>query len=266
MGFLDKIKQSFGNNKLKKEQVERLRESLRNAIADGVLTEQELVYINGFYADSALSPEDFQKLKSELFTEIVHSAIADRRVTEHESQTIFTIAHQLELSPEWVQWAREQIQYYALFHNIESGGALPVGSAPNLILQKGEVCHLSIPAQLLEERVINRQYVGGSQGVSIRLMKGVTYRIGQQRGHIQSQSGLIPISDGYFIITNKRLVFSGNKKSVVSLLDKLIDFQLYADALQFSVSNRQKPTTIRLARLEEVEISGLIVSRLLNGN
>ncbi len=111
MKFLDKIKQSFANNKQRKEQIERLEQSLRTAVSDGILIEQELYYINGFYADSKLSLEDFQKLKSEVFTSIVHQAIADRRVTERESESIFTIAQQLEMSPEWVEWARQQIRY-----------------------------------------------------------------------------------------------------------------------------------------------------------
>ncbi len=127
MKFLDKIKQSFGDNKQRKEQIERLEQSLRTAVSDGVITEQELFYINDFYVDSKLSLDDFQKLKSEAFTSIVQQAIADRRVTERESESIFTIAQQLEMSPEWVEWARQQIRYYTLFHYIESGGTLPVG-------------------------------------------------------------------------------------------------------------------------------------------
>ncbi|MBA3632019.1 MAG: hypothetical protein H0W58_04280 [Acidobacteria bacterium] len=264
MGFLDKIKQSFGTGKLKKEQTDRLQESLSTAILDGKLADKELYYINSFFADSALSIEDFQKLKSGVFVQVVQKAIADKRVTDQEKESIFTIARQLDVLPECVEWARQQIQYYSLFYYIESGGTLPIGTPQNLILQKGENCNLCIPAILLEERVVSRQYSGGSQGISIPIVKGIRYSVGKQRGSMQSISGIVPVSEGYFIITNKRLVFSGNKKSTSTAFNKLIDLQLFNDGLKYSSTSRQKPFIVRFTKVEESEMCGLIISRLLN--
>jgi hypothetical protein len=263
MNFLNKIKQSFGSGKVKKEQTDRLQAILTEALSDGLLSEKELLYMSEVFVGSQLSVEDYTELKSNVFVRVVHSYIADRRVTDAEKTVIFTIAEQLEIPAQWVEWARQQIQYYALFHYIEQGGELPVRTPQNLILKKGETCHLSIPAALFEERVIRREYVGGSQGLSIPIIKGVRYTVGRQRGHIQSHSSIVPVSQGYFIITNKRLVFSGSK-SVSSDLSKLLDMQLYSDALQFSVTSRQKPTTVKFSCPEEIELCGLIISRLIN--
>lgn len=267
MSFLDKIKSSFSggaSGKIRREQLQRLQEIISYSLTDGQLSEQELGYINSFFLSSELAPDDFKKLCSEAFVVVVQTAIADRRVTDREHAAVETIADQLDVSPEWKAWAQQEMRYYALFHYIEQGGALPVGTPTNVILQKNEVCHLSIPARLLEERVVSRRYVGGSQGVSIRIIKGVTYRAGQQRGHLEQERGIVPVSDGYFNLTSKRLIFSGSAKSVNSSLDKLLDLQLYSDALQFSVTNRQKPTLIGFNRPEESEMCGLMISRLLN--
>lgn len=264
MGFLDIIKESFGTGKLKKEQIDRLKESITTAVSDGKLTEQELGGINIFFADSELSIEDFQKLKSSAFVQVVQKAIADKRITDQEKESVFTIAQQLDVLPEWFEWARQQIQYYSLFYYIESGGTLPVGTPQNLILQKGESCHLCIPAFLLEERVISRQYSGGSQGISIPIVKGIRYSVGKQRGSMQSIRGIVPVSEGYFIITNKRLVFSGDKKSTSTVFNKLIDLQLFNDGLKYTSTSRQKPFIVKFTRIEESEICGLIISRLLN--
>lgn len=266
MSFLDKIKSSLGggSGKIKREQFERLQQLISISLSDGVISDEESNHISEYFLESNLTTEDYEKICSEAFVSVVQRAIADRRVTDYESQAIERLADQLQMSPQWKAWAKQEMRYYAMFHYIEQGGTLPTQMPVNVILQRGEVCHLSIPARLLEERVVSRQYVGGSQGVSVRIMKGVTYRVGQQRGHIETRSGIVPISNGYFNITNKRLVFSGNNKSVSSALNKLLDLQLYSDALQFSVTNRQKPTIIGFHRKEESELCGLMISRLLN--
>jgi hypothetical protein len=79
-----------------------------------------------------------------------------------------------------------------------------------------------------------------------------------------SQSGLVPVSEGYFIITNKRLVFSGNRKSVSTNLDKLLAIEVYADGLMLSSTSRQKPTFIKFERPPEAELAAVLISRVLN--
>jgi len=59
-------------------------------------------------------------------------------------------------------------------------GNLPVLEA-DILLRKNEVCHYEIPASLMEQKSKTR-YVGGSQGVSIRIAKGVRYRVGAFKG------------------------------------------------------------------------------------
>ncbi len=264
MSLFDKLKTTFTRGKLKKEQLERLRESIWTAIADGEITDQELASINGLYFDSELSHEDFQRLKSEIFEAVVWQAIADKRVGKTELDTIKHLIERLEISPDVEQRAGQQVQYYAEIARIESGAALHVVQPVGLILQKNEVGHFCVPASLFEERVVARNYVGGNRGLNVRIAKGVSFRVGQQKGQMTSQSGMVEVSDGYFIITNKRVVFSGNRKSVSTPLNKLLDVHLFNDGLNFSSSLREKPVIVRLSKNEEAELCGAIISRLLN--
>lgn len=264
MGFFDSLKSTFSTGKLKKEQIERLREIIWAAISDGQISDQELAYINDFFATSDLSREDFDKVRTEVFTHVVHQAISDRRVTQSELGMLTHLMQRLEIPPNVQSWAHQQVQYYSIFAMIESGGPLPVGQASGLIMQKGEVCHASLPAQLIEERVVSRNYVGGSQGVNLRLMKGVSYRVGQQKGELVSQSGLVPISSGYFVITNQRLAFSGDRKSVTAPFSKLLDLHIFSNGLNFSVAGKVRPVIVQFSLNEEAELCGLIISRIIN--
>ncbi|MEJ7848874.1 MAG: hypothetical protein WKF92_12380 [Pyrinomonadaceae bacterium] len=264
MGLFEKLKSSFSTGALKKEQIERLRESIWTAIADGHITDQELEYINGFYRDSELSQEEFNKLRSEIFSQVVQQAIIDRRVDASELAVLNHLIERLQVAPEVEAWAGRQIQYYSLYAQIESGAPLPVGSPTGLILQKNELCHASLAAQLIEERVVSRNYAGGSHGVNLRIVKGVSYRIGQQKGKMVSQSGLIPVSDGYFVVTNKRLVFTGDRKSVSTPIEKLLDLHIFSDGLNFTQMGKVKPIIVRLNSNEESELCALLISRLIN--
>jgi len=264
MGFFDKLKSSFSTGKLKQEQIEQLRQTIWTAVADGQITDAELEQINGFYRASELSEEDFHEVRNEIFVHVLQQAIADRRVSSQELTVLNHLIERLAIPRDIEMWAHGQIQYYSLFAQIESGGPLPTGPATGLILQKEEVCHASIPAQLIEERVVSRNLSGGSQGVNLRIMKGVSYRVGQQKGQMVSQSGMVPVSDGYFVITNKRLVFTGDRKSVSTTIPKLLDLHIFSDGLNFSVAGKVKPVIVRFATNEESELCGLVISRLIN--
>lgn len=264
MSLFERLKKTFTVGKLRKEQIERLRESMWTAVADGHIDDREIEYINGFYADSEMSHEDFQNLKAEVFQSVIRQFVIDRRVTDAELSTINNLIERLEIPHELESWAEHQVKYYREIARIESGGELMSGNPTGLIMQKNENCYLSLPATLYEERVLSRDYVGGSQGVNIRIMKGISYRVGQQRGQMVSRSGMVAISDGYFIVTNKRLVFSGSRKSVSTPFGKLLDIHVFNDGLNFSSSTRQKPVIVKLSRSEEAEMCGVLISRLLN--
>lgn len=264
MSFFHRIKSHFGTGKLKKEQIERLRESIWNALSDGVIDDRELMYINSFFSESELSVEDFQTLKSEIFAQVVSQAISDRRVTDSETKSLNHLIERLEIAPGVARWAQQQTQYFSAIAKIESGAPLAEIQPVGLVMQKNEVGYLCLSADLIEERVVSRTYSGGSQGVSIRVMKGVSYRVGQQRGQLHSQTGLVTVSDGYFIITNKRLVFSGSRKSVSTNFDKLLDLEVYSDAIKISSTSRQKPAFIKFAHGQEAELVAVVISRVLN--
>lgn len=264
MGFLDTIKGKFGTGKLKAEQLQQLQQIVSRAIADGIINEQEMQTINDFFINSHLTAEEFQNLKSKAYLHIVESVIADRRVTHNELNILNKISEQFEISPAVENQAAQKVKYFHLFAQLEAGEPLPVGNPANIILKKDEIGHLCLPGVLMEERVVSRQFSGSSHGVSIPIVKGIRYSVGKQRGSSYSVRDSVPISDGHFVVTSKRLVFTGNNKSITSDIAQLLDLQTFSDALQFNVTNRQKPTTIKFEVPEEVELCALVISRIIN--
>jgi hypothetical protein len=133
-----------------------------------------------------------------------------------------------------------------------------------LIFKKGELVHYGSAAVLREDRVVSLGYQGGSQGVSIRIMKGVSYRVGTHRGHIVKENQLVQTSAGVLIITNQRLFLvptSGNKPLSIPL-DKIQFYRCSENALEVYKEGREKGYFF-IMQSGAVEIFGICLGALL---
>ena len=81
-----------------------------------------------------------------------------------------------------------------------------------------------------EERT-RRHYVGGSQGVSIRIAKGVYYRIGGYRGRPVEKEETVLVDKGILALTTKHLYFGGERKSFRVPYRKIVSFVPYSDGI-----------------------------------
>ncbi len=74
-------------------------------------------------------------------------------------------------------------------------------------------------------------YVGGSQGVSFRIAKGVYYRTGAFRGERVQSTENVHSDKGLLGVTNKHLYFSGTSKSIRIAYSKIVTFEPYSDGI-----------------------------------
>ena len=84
--------------------------------------------------------------------------------------------------------------------------------------------------EYLEDRT-HRQYVGGSQGVSLRIMKGVYYRVGVFAGQPVDRTERVHIDIGVVVVTNKHIYFAGPVKAVRVPYAKIVSFQPFSDGI-----------------------------------
>ena len=97
--------------------------------------------------------------------------------------------------------------------------------------QKGEqVVWAFLGAQFLEDKV-RRQFVGGSRGVSIRVMKGVYYRVGAFKGHTIERTERVLVDTGALVVTQKNLYFAGPRKALRVPFSKIISFEPFDDGI-----------------------------------
>lgn len=156
-------------------------------------------------------------------------------------------------------------------------GNIPIrfeGREAPIILKKNEDLIFSFPNISLWEPRAVKKTSGGYGGPSFRVAKGVYFRVGGFQAKSKSHDELKNIDLGELTLTNKRLVFSGAKRSVNINIRKIISIEPYSDGIALRRTSKQKTeyfTNINQADLTitfedrkyEEPFSGLILMYLI---
>lgn len=101
------------------------------------------------------------------------------------------------------------------------------------------------------EQVTQREFRGGSLGVSFRVAKGVYIRPGAFRGRSVATSSMKHTDSGVLGITTKHIYFKGNSKSFRVRLEKIVSFDPYRDGLGIMRDTaRAKPEIFRMGETD----------------
>jgi len=104
------------------------------------------------------------------------------------------------------------------------------GNLPINFQKEEQVVWAFSGSKYLEDKT-RRQFVGGSQGISLRVMKGVYYRVGAFKGHAVESTERVHIDTGWVVITNKNIYFAGSQKSVRIPYAKIVSFEPFSDGI-----------------------------------
>ena len=150
---------------------------------------------------------------------------------------------------------------------IETGKTQP---AENLALGAGEVLLGSQDnVKLLEWVSTGSSYQGGSSGLSFRVMRGVSYRVGANRGTIvKNPPALRTVDVGTVNFTTKRVTFVGARETRAFDVAKILDLKLdhNGQTVMISVSNRQKPSGLQGAGFDTIAPGFLVQAALTMHN
>ena len=103
----------------------------------------------------------------------------------------------------------------------------------NLMLAPGETCHYCGTATFVKTKNVVVGYTGGSRGTSIRIAKGMSYRIGAQKS--------APIR----VDVQERIVFSANKGAFDKKITSLSAVTPYYNGIAFQFGDKQYPLETR---------------------
>jgi hypothetical protein len=142
----------------------------------------------------------------------------------------------------------EDLDSYGINHDISAwlnaianNCAQPVlGASPGIVCKKGEIPFLSLNNVTLKEPRAVRVTHGGHAGPRIRVAKGISFGMGTFGAKSESHEEIRDIDQGNLLLTNKRLIFSGGKRSTNIQLKKVLSIDSFNDGIALRREGKQK--------------------------
>ncbi len=185
---------------------------------------------------AGLDGQRARQLLISAWCETVDAALDNGLIDESEENRLAGYLNTLSID-------REEVDADGHFGRMVKGALLNdlhAGRLPNRLniidrlpinLQAGEhIVWVWRNTRYLEDRV-RRDRVGGSQGVSIRIMSGVYYRVGGFKSRPVDVAERIHVDTGMLIATDRNLYFAGPVKSTRIPYAKIVTFDPYSDGI-----------------------------------
>jgi hypothetical protein len=238
--------------------------ALIDALSDATLSDVEYRQLD-IIASGLRLPRDLREQISEqpiaeAMSQTFKDAIADHRITPAEMARLNAVAANLGVGPStFGPEAARLIERLALLWRIENED-LPVCDAP-VNLQKGEVCHHMVDISWHELRTRTLRTYRSGPVASIRIMKGLSYRVGATQSHRVTTDELVQIDTGTAYITNKRIIFDGSRKNASIRYNSILSLTPYSDGFTIEKGSGKSPTLIVQG---DAEIATMIVAEALS--
>lgn len=120
--------------------------------------------------------------------------------------------------------------------NMIKSGQLPTINVPNINLASDEICHYVDRGYTFKDKIITTGYTGKSNGVSIRVMKGLTYRTGGSGAKAIRKTQRTTYI-GTLYITNKRIIYSSTNECFDKTFDKITSITEVTDGIILQIGS-----------------------------
>jgi hypothetical protein len=186
--------------------------------------------------ESFISEPESKDLLMAAWSSAVDDSLHNGILSEKTENQLVGLKNSLSLTPgDLLQTdAWDRIVKSAVLRDVMSGvipnrmqfdGRLPLN------FQKNEqVVWVFDQVDYLEEKT-RREHVGGSRGVSVRVMKGVYYHIGGFKGRTIERTEMVHADTGVVAVTTKQIYFSGARKGFRIPYNKIVSFEPYTDGM-----------------------------------
>ncbi len=207
---------------------------LEDALADGVLTEEEADELANVRQDHALSEAEVRMVALTIYRRALRNAMADARITPDEDNTLQRLQKLLGLSETDLRDDRDQMQRVHVLARIERG-ELPKVNAP-VELDGAEVCHWVVQARLAQKLTIPGSTRAPLARQTFQVDANTPFHVSGERSGLQQSDEILPLDLGMLLITSRRTLFRGARKTAALPHVKLDTIELYADGIRLGTA------------------------------
>lgn len=187
-------------------------------------------------ASSYVDDHTLKELLAQAWEAAASQALEDHVLSEEEEHSLATFKDHFAVPTEALDrnGAYSMVLKAAVLREILEG-KIPQGvkieSTLPFNFQKGETLVWLFRNVSYYEPRTRTTYTGGTSGASVRIAKGLYYRVGGFRGNPVVTTQITLIDTGTLGITNKHIYFAGDAKSFRLRYDKIVSFTPYTDGI-----------------------------------
>lgn len=236
-------------------------DALIDYLSDGILEAIEKTKLEGIKREYKLTPADLKQAHQKAVNLTFANFISDNRISEEEKNALDTLTNYFGITNN-VQFDEKTFnKFYAL--GLIDKGVLPQMKTEDLdiIFKNNEILHWASTGSLKKYKNTSKKINYYGPAGSIKILKGVQYRVGSIDYQVSNTEELVVDDVGTFWITNKRIGFKGNRKSISFPHTKLHIYEMRPEGLFIFKESREKPY---IFELQDYEVPAMIVSQILN--
>jgi len=256
--FIQSIKESLA----RAQHIEAVRQAFVAAVADLHLDAKEIAALRVEVSQHQLTLDEVREIGMHVLHDVSQRIKQDGIVTDAEVALMQQIVQLTQVPSNQLGDIMATLYIQRKMYEVSQGRLMPI-QVTGVNLLAGEQAYWNEPVTLVEERVVRREIVGRSQGVNIRIMRGVSYRVGGSRGQSMPVYGDVPAASGELILTNQRVVFKGDKKSLALPWRDVIGIDPYNNAMTIHSGKAKQPLRFFYVRNESSELIAQIASYLM---
>lgn len=249
---------------IKNETENIYNEQVKIAVKDGDLKEDEKERLKKLKSDLKISDDVAQEIYSKNAGEIINNfmnGVASReRFSPYEEKQMNEIIRNLNIDYIIDEKSKSILERYKLYWQIENADLPEI--TPTINIQKSEKLHFSSHINWLEQRKVapkRRTYAGPT--ARVKLAKGVYYRVGSFKVNNVSKDEWKTIDSGQVYLTNKRLIFMGNKGNKTIRINTILDIAPYSNGVDIQKDAGKSPF---LEFSNNIDVFSMILARLMS--
>ena len=227
--------------------------TVEQAIADKKLNPRERSFLKTMQQNLKLHPHVAEKIYKDKASELVQrtfiSALSDKRLSPEEEEELESLAHHLGVRIDYDEKTKNILDRYRLFWVIENGDIPTI--EPALKMGRNEKCYFTADANWCELHSITKSARYGSIAKTAEEGDQVQRQIFQELNVRDS---------GRIYLTNKRILFSGEKRQRIIPHSRIKDFVPMENGVQI---HRKSGTNPFLQFELGVDVFSLILARTL---
>lgn len=216
--------------------------SIPNEISQSITAKSDFLNLNNVITSLAKTAHVNQNELTELyslgFDKAVEAFLDDGVISKDEEEKILEFKKYFNLNQSFLNknGSFEKVAKGLILNDILQG-KLPdnrldiAGNSPFLLGKDETLIWIFQGVEFYEQRT-KTTFEGKSQGVSIRIAKGVYYRTGQFKGNPVTNTQMDLIANGLAALTNKNIYFASSSKNFKTPYSKLISMTQYSDGIR----------------------------------